>query len=222
MSRNSIFFAAVILLGAGISGASSKILPETYLRGYDPVTVIFQKAVGPDGGGPLDRPAGLLKVTPEIKGEFRFVDAKTVQFRPADPWPPLSRYRWEVGDKTKFLYTMMAPPARLIPEPGVTGLPEFNEVTLHFTDPIDVETLGTMLSFEIRPLPSIEKAGGYRITDKEFEVKELQRGSSKEPARYIVTLDHPVGAGYAITLDIRLSLEDESLQSFVHYKFSTR
>ena len=56
MSRNSIFYAAVILLISGVSSASIQILPETYLRGYDPVTVIFQKPVGPDGGGPLDRP----------------------------------------------------------------------------------------------------------------------------------------------------------------------
>ncbi len=223
MKRNALFaLLTLAFLWSWSAAKGPEILPENYLRGYDPVTILFSDPIGPEAGGPLDSPGEFLRVNPEVKGEFRFVDARTIQFRPADPWPPLARYRWEVGKNTRILHTMMVPPEKLIPSAGTKNLEEFREVTLHFRDPLALEGLGAMVSFEVRPLPGIEKKDAFWLTDADFQVKALQRGSSEEPARYLVTLNTPVGAGHAITLHLRLSLDDESRSSFVQYTFFTR
>ena len=73
------------IFGMVTYAGSAEILPESFLRGYDPVTILYSSEVGPEGGGPLDDPSPHLTVDPPVPGEFRFIDAKTIQFRPADP-----------------------------------------------------------------------------------------------------------------------------------------
>ncbi len=79
-------------------GGSTRILPEQFLRGFDPVTVYFSGNEGP-GKRPADDGAKLLKITPSWPGQYFWADKKTLQFRPAEPWPPLQRFAFEVrGD----------------------------------------------------------------------------------------------------------------------------
>ena len=47
--------------------------------------VSTQKAPKLDG-------AKLLKMTPSWPGQYFWADKKTLQFRPAEPWPPLQRF----------------------------------------------------------------------------------------------------------------------------------
>jgi len=56
------------------------VVPETILRGYDPVTVFFPSPEGPLNGGPLDKPDKFLKIYPEHPGEYKWLDDKTLQF----------------------------------------------------------------------------------------------------------------------------------------------
>jgi len=216
----------MVVLGLSValfsSADATTILPETFLREYDPVTILFPHDVGPAEGGPLDDPGALLSVDPPVHGEFRFVDARTIQFRPADQWRPLQRFEWKAGNARQTLYTMMMPPQRMIPTAGKTDLESFRDLTLNFRAPIDIQSLASMISFEVRPLPGIERRDAYWLTSADYDIKPLQRGSSEEPMRYLITLHQTIGGGHSIALHIRLSSFDDDPSSFVRYEFFTR
>src|SRR5690242_1293187 len=91
-----------------------KLLPEQFLRGYDPVTVYFAEDQVPAKAN-ADDGAQRLKIVPEWPGQYFWVDRRTLQFRPAEPWPALARFQLEAGGARKILTTMMAAPSAMSP-----------------------------------------------------------------------------------------------------------
>ena len=53
---------AFVAFGQG----ETTVVPEIFLRGYDPITVFFPQNTGPMNGGPADDPGNLLKIKPDI------------------------------------------------------------------------------------------------------------------------------------------------------------
>jgi hypothetical protein len=72
-------------------GSGTRVLPETFLRGYDPVTVYFD-ADQVAAKGPADDGPKFLSFAPAWPGAWTWVDRRTLQFRPAEPWPALARF----------------------------------------------------------------------------------------------------------------------------------
>src|SRR6266704_6892420 len=87
------------LLAAPAAATGTVIVPDHFLRRWDPVTVFFAQDVGPAKGGPEDRPERLVTLSPPHPGAFTWLDARTLQFRPTEAWPPLSRSTWTVEGK---------------------------------------------------------------------------------------------------------------------------
>ena len=91
------------------AAGGTSLLPEQFLRGFDPISVYFpsdqvgEKANADDG-------AKRLKLSPDWPGAYVWVDKKTLQFRPAEPWPALARFSVEAGGARKILTTMMSAP----------------------------------------------------------------------------------------------------------------
>ena len=98
------------------------IVPDAHLRRWDPVTIFFPRSTGPSSGGPEDDPGRHLSDFPDHPGAFTWLDGRTLQFRPAEPWPPLSRLTWSAGGQTVRLNTLMAPPIETLPADGADGL----------------------------------------------------------------------------------------------------
>src|SRR5581483_7188676 len=119
----------------------ANVLPKTFLRGYDPITVFFPAAHGPKEGGPEDHPEKVLAIEPPPAGEYRWVDASTLIFKPAVPWAPLQRFRITAGGETRTLVTLMVPPSAIVPADGATDLEPMDEVTLTFPEPLPVADL---------------------------------------------------------------------------------
>src|SRR5439155_1021143 len=70
------------------------VVPDQFLRRWDPVTVFFARDVGPAKGGPEDHPERLLTLSPPHPGAFTWLDARTLQFPTAasrSPTTPRSR-----------------------------------------------------------------------------------------------------------------------------------
>ena len=65
-------------------GAS--VVPEKFLRRWDPITVFFDADTGPAAGGPEDNPARVVTMSPGAPGSWQWLNARTLQFRPAEPW----------------------------------------------------------------------------------------------------------------------------------------
>src|SRR5512136_1236654 len=173
--RIQAFIAAFSLLFAAVSaaaqaGVKSTIVPDTYLRGYDPVSVFYDRAVGPASGGPADGPGEYLSVVPPVPGEYRWLDSRTIQFLPAVPWPALKDYSIRAKDRSVKLTTMMVPPSTLAPSAGSTGLEPLTTFTLGFPAVLDTAALARMIRFEVRELPGLTTEGSWMITQTDFTV----------------------------------------------------
>ena len=82
------------------------------------------------GKRPADDGAKLLKISPSWPGQYFWADRKTLQFRPAEPWPPLQRFSFEARGTRKVLATMMSAPSAMSPYADSKDLRPFRTLTL--------------------------------------------------------------------------------------------
>ncbi len=75
----------------------ARVVPDHFLRRWDPVTVLFPTATGPAGGGPEDAPERFATLAPPKPGAWTWLTPTTLQFRPTEPWEPLRRETVTVG-----------------------------------------------------------------------------------------------------------------------------
>src|SRR5574341_821962 len=166
---------------AGQRAEKAPILPEQFLRGYDPVTAYFGSDEGP-GRGDADDGAKRLRITPAWPGAWFWLDKRTLQFRPAEPWPALARFQVESADGRKVLTTMMAPPSALSPADGSEDLRPFRSFTRTFPQALPVASLRKMLTLELRDLPGFGDQRPVKVD--RFGLAQLPRGSQRDPAAY--------------------------------------
>ncbi len=184
----------------------ARILPEQFLRGFDPVTVYFPDNVGP-GKQPADDGAKLLKISPSWPGQYFWADRKTLQFRPAEPWPPLQRFAFEARGARRVLATMMSAPSAMSPYADSTNLLPFRTVTLTFPQPLPIGALKQMLTLEIRDLPGLADSPTRVV--KDFSLSQLPRHDQRSPAVYALTLEQEVPEGKQLRVTVSLALGEE-------------
>jgi hypothetical protein len=187
-------------------GGSVRILPEQFLRGFDPVTVYFSDNEGP-GKRPADDGAKLLKITPAWPGQYFWADRKTLQFRPAEPWPPLQRFAFEARGTRRVLATMMSAPSAMSPYADSTDLRPFRTLTLTFPQPLPLAALKQMLTLEIRELPGLADSPTRVV--KDFSLSQLPRDNQRSPAVYAITLEEDVPEGKQLRVTVSLALGEE-------------
>jgi len=207
---------------AGEGKGKVVVLPESFLRGYDPITIFFTGDTGPKAGGPEDHPERVVKLEPQAPGEYRWVDARTLLFRPAVPWPALEKFQVTAGGAVKVLHTLMVRPTGTVPREGAADLAALDEVTLTFSEPLPKEKLARMTSFEIRPLPGTGAKGIRYLGSEGFAVKALERASLGDPVSYAIRLKQPIGGGYRILLKLRLSSDEKAPDSNLQFSFKTQ
>jgi hypothetical protein len=189
----------------GQGPASPRILPEAFLRGFDPITAYFGDELG-KGRGPADDGAKLLSIQPSWPGAFFWADKRTLQFRPAEPWPPLARFAIEAKGSRKVLTTMMSAPSRMSPSPDSENLRPFRSFTLTFPQPLPIAALKQMLKLELRDPPGL--ADSPRRSLKDFTLAPLPRASARDDAGYAVTLAEEVPEGKQLRIEVALALGD--------------
>ncbi len=206
---------------ASVSGVV--IVPDTHLRRWDPVTIFFPRAVGPADGGPEDHPERRLSAFPDHPGAFTWLDGKTLQFRPAEPWPPLSRLTWSAGGQTVRLNTLMAPPIQTDPADGADGLEPVESIVLTFADALDASVLARMIRIELRELPGVDAASARWLDADDFTIKPLPRADRSAPSRYEIALSEPIGTGTRARVHFSLSADatGEPGETFADLVFST-
>ncbi len=194
------------------------VVPDDFLRQWDPVTVFFRRDRGPAVGGAEPNPEAFVRLSPEHPGAYTWLDARTLQFAPAEPWPPLAQYTWRIGQTTTRLVTLMLPPTTTIPADGTEGLEPVDRVVLTFATPLDAAALARAVTLELRPLPGVGVeavgAGAARVlTHDDFDLKVVDRPDRKAPASYVLALRQPVPVGMRVNIDLRLSLAPSSSAS---------
>ncbi|MBI2215046.1 MAG: alpha-2-macroglobulin [Acidobacteria bacterium] len=200
----------------------SVIVPDRFLRRWDPVTIFFSRDAGPSGPGPEDNAARFATVKPTHPGQFQWLDARTLQFRPAEPWPSLARFTWTVEGRAITLSTLMSPPERTVPEDGAEGLERVDEIALTFAQPLDPGALARMVQIELRPLPGIGGSAASRTLPRDdISVKAVERANRSDAATYVLTLKEPIPLGTRAVVHFRLTLDDRDEAPFKQISFST-
>jgi uncharacterized protein YfaS (alpha-2-macroglobulin family) len=197
------------------------VVPDRYLRPWDPITIFFDHDAGPARGGPEDKPERLVKLSPQQPGAFTWLDARTLQFRPAEAWPALTRFRVSVDGQSATLATLMEAPTETLPAAGAEGLEPVEEIALTFATPLDPLALARMLSLELRPLPGVDSAAGRVLSGDDYEIKVVERSSRADSARYVLLLREPIPLGTRALLRLRLALDDRERSAFREIGFST-
>lgn len=185
--------------------SQTEVLPQTFLRGYDPITVYFPANVGP-ARGPADDGKERLKITPAWPGAYQWLDKKTLQFRPAEPWPALSRFEVVAGRKRHVVTTMMSAPSAMSPPSGSTNVPSFRSFSLTFDQPLPIKALRKMVHVEVRKSPGL--ASSPRKAVKDFDILPLPRPSIRSPQTYAFTLPKAVEEGHELVVELALALDD--------------
>jgi hypothetical protein len=88
----------------------AQILPDHFLREWDPITVLFHADRGPKAGGPEDAPARFVKTDKLPPGAWTWLGPRTLQFRPSEAWTPLLRVSVTVGASSVRLVPLLPVP----------------------------------------------------------------------------------------------------------------
>ncbi len=198
---------ALLLVAAPLSAQPTgvQVVPDTFLRRWDPVTFFFAAPVGPGGGRPEDRPGQFVTMEPKHPGDFVWLDERTLQFRPADAWPALAIFTFKAGGRQFQLATLMAPPVSTLPAAGAAGLGEVEALTLTFAEPLSEAALAKATTLELRPLPGLGLGRGRVLDQRDFTVKALERSRPSDPASYVITLREPLPLGHRVLVAMDLA-----------------
>ncbi|OBS53228.1 MULTISPECIES: alpha-2-macroglobulin [Methylosinus] len=185
----------------------ARVVPEKFLRSFDPITIFFDRDSGPKAGGPEDAHEKFVKLSPEPAGEWRWIGARALQFRPAEPWKPLERVSVETAGVATRLAALLPTPTSTEPGDGAEPLADLERITLIFPEPVDIAALSRLLTIELRSAPGLSPLGGQRLSEKDYDIRAVERAERSAEQRVAIRLREPVRDGRVAIL--RLKLADE-------------
>lgn len=190
----------------GNQASETMIMPANFLREFDPITILYGRDMHPGGAGPLDHPERYLSIRPAPRGEYRWLDARTVEFRPTEAWKPMQVYTVEASNETRRLAALLAPPVGIFPAPGSRDLAPFSRVRLEFSQPIDPDILSKLVTFETTPLPGIGTKNVKVHGPSDYVIKASER-STNGSASYTFVFKRPFSNGMRVRTVVRLAAD---------------
>jgi hypothetical protein len=213
-----ILIGAAVLLGTVSAQApepldklqradGAQVVPDTFLRSWDPITIFFDRDQGPANGGPEDTPERIVSMQPAVPGAWQWLGARTLQFRPADAWKPLQRIVITSEGRSARLIPLLPTPVSTSPTDRSQGIADLEQIALTFSEPVDVRALARLLSLEVRPAPGIDATSGQMLTTQDFDIRPLERARRNDKQTYVVQLSSPIPDGRVLILRLRLADE---------------
>ena len=184
----------------------AQVVPDRFLRRWDPVTILLPSDVGPAAGGPEDDPARVVTMDPPHPGAWTWLGPRTLQFRPAEPWQPLRRETVTVGGAVTRLVPLLPLPLQTAPGPSDNGVANLDTFALTFAEPVEEAALRRLLTIELSPQPGLP-GGAQTLSDQDFDLRASERSSRADKQTYLVVLRRPLPDGKIATLRLRLSDE---------------
>ncbi len=186
-----------------------QVVPDHFLRAWDPLTVFFSAPTGPATGGPEDHPEKFAVMTPAKPGAWTWLTPATLQFRPSEPWDPLRRETVSVGGKATSLVPLLPVPTATGPgvDDSASGAQPLDTLALTFAQPVDLAVLARLITIELRPQAGVRTGGSETLNAADFDLRPVERASSGDPQTILVVLHQPVPDGRTATLRLRLSDE---------------
>src|SRR5262249_3205961 len=187
----------------------AKVLPDKFLRSWDPITIFFDRDQGPANGGPEDAPERIVSMQPAVPGAWQWLGPRALQFRPADAWKPLQRVVITSEGHSSRLIPLLPTPVSTSPADHPQGIANLDQIAMTFGEPVEVRALARLLSLEVRPSPGIDATGGQMLTAQDFDIRPLERTRRNDKQTYSVQLHHPIPDGRVLILRLRLSDEPD-------------
>lgn len=184
-----------------------KVVPDRFLRSWDPITIFFEHDEGPANGGPEDAPQRLVTMRPAVPGAWQWLGPRSLQFRPADSWKPLQRMEITAEGVTTRLVPLLPTPTSTSPADRAEGIADLHEIALTFEEPVDIHALSRLLTIEVRPSPGIARDTGQVLTAQDFDVMPLERAARDDKQTYLVKLHQTIPDGRVLIVRLRLSDE---------------
>lgn len=181
----------------------ARMTPDRFLRAYDPLTIFFPGDVGPKAGGPEDAPAKFASITPQPAGDWRWIGPRALQFRPAEPWKPLSHVLVKSGADERRLVALLPTPASTIPAADADPTPELTQIALTFAQPVDVAALARLIAVELRPAPGVSPQGGQILGPSAYDIRALERSAPADPQTYVIRLRDSIADGRVAILRLK-------------------
>ena len=187
----------------------AQVVPDRFLRRWDPVTVLFPADTGPAQGGPEDAPERLVTLAPARPGAWQWLGPRTLQFRPTEPWEPLRRVGVTVGGTTTQLVPLLPAPVQTAPSEQPNGSADLDTIALTFDQPVDEQALARLLTIELRPQAGAAADGtappAQLLTAQDFDLRPVERRARTDRQTYLIVLHRPLPDGRVATLRLRLS-----------------
>jgi hypothetical protein len=198
----------------------TQVVPEHFLRRWDPVTVLFATDTGPATPAAEDAAERFATLSPPTPGQWRWLGPRTLQFRPAEPWTPLARVTVTAAGRSTTLVPLLAEPTGVSPEDLPEGIAALDTIALSFAEPVDPAALARLLSIELRRLPGIDATGAQVLTALDFDIRAQPRAARNAPQTYLVLLHAPLPDSRLAILRLRLSdavgLDDPIYEKRLH------
>lgn len=189
------------------------IIPEHFLREYDPITVFFN--IGQPELFQRSPIESFFKISPAHPGEYRWINEQTLQFLPTIPWPSLETIKITIDDTVASkLVTLMSPPQYTFPDKGSGQLEPIRFITLYFPGIVDKDKLAKMITLEISDLPGLDQQNTLIMDQGFFSIKALERKNIKDLYAFQLKFNEPIGYGKRLKVKMKLSL-DPSLKDTV-------
>jgi alpha-2-macroglobulin len=182
----------------------ARVVPERFLRSWDPVTLFFDRDLGPANGGPEDAPERIVGLTPPAPGAWQWLGPRALQFRPADAWKPLQPVEIAADGVRTRLLPLLPVPVSSSPSDQSDGIADLDRIALTFDEPVALDALARLISIEIRPAPGIGERGQMLGPD-DFAVTALERARRSDKQSYLVQLKTAVPDGRVAILRLKLS-----------------
>ncbi|MFT4098477.1 MAG: MG2 domain-containing protein [Rhodoblastus sp.] len=185
----------------------ARVVPDRFLRAWDPVTVFFDADSGPSAGGAEDNPERFVTMSPKTAGEWRWIGARALQFRPADPWKALQRVEVKTKDARAKLVALLPAPESTSPSEGADPVTDLDQIALTFAEPVDMAALARLISIELRKAPGVSPEGAQALGARDFDIRPLERAKRDDKQTYVVRFKTAIPDGRVAVL--RLKLSDE-------------
>jgi uncharacterized protein YfaS (alpha-2-macroglobulin family) len=203
------------------SNEAVMIMPVSFLREYDPVTIMYNRDMHKEGSGSLDNPDQYVTIKPSQPGEYRWLDPRTIEFRPSIPWKAMQTYIIKSGETNRTLAVLLMPPSNINPSSGSTNLDPVSKVSLEFSQQISPDVLAKLVTFETCPLPGIETDNCKSLNASDYTIKMSER-TSRDSYTYIFTFKRPVPNGLRIRTIVHLTSDPALSDAKRVYYFDTR
>ncbi len=185
----------------------ARVVPDRFLRRWDPVTVLFPTATGPAAGGPEDDPDRFATLAPAKPGAWTWL-TPTHAAVPPDRAMGAAAARDGDGRRHRDHAGAAAAAADLHRASRTTrnGTPDLDTIALSFPQPVDLAVLARLLTIELKPQPACS-GGTETLRAEDFDLRRWSApaAATRRPCWSCCTAR--CADGRVATLRLRLSDE---------------